>query len=69
MDKLIQEVKERKYDTKEFIFDEESGVKGVESIPLSAVNAKNRKTVSGLDDLKVCCRGTLANNSAQESCA
>jgi hypothetical protein len=53
MEKLVSEVKEQKYETKEYVLSDGSGAKAVECVPVSAVGGKERLVVTGLDDLSV----------------
>lgn len=53
MEAVIEDIKERKYNTAEYLLDDESGAKAVECIPISAVDGKERTKVLALDDLNV----------------
>ena len=52
-DKLVEDVKERRYQTTEYALSVEGGAKAVDSIPLSAVGKQESLNVAGLDDLRV----------------
>ena len=52
-EKIIEDVKERKFQTREYSLDLEPGAKAVESIPASAVGRKESLKVVALDDLHV----------------
>ena len=53
MDKVIADLKESKYEVKEYSLDENSDVKAVENIPFAAITSKERLKVVGLENLKV----------------
>jgi hypothetical protein len=53
MEKVIGDIKDQRYTTQEYLFDDEAGIKAVECIPLSAGTVQERKNVSALDDLNV----------------
>ena len=53
METVIEDIKERRYNTAEYSLDDETGAKAVECIPTSA-EATERKKVAALDDLNVC---------------
>lgn len=52
-DNLIDDIKERRFQTTEYSLDEETGAKAAESNPVSAVGKKERLKVGALDDLHV----------------
>jgi hypothetical protein len=54
MEAIIEDIKERRYNTTEYSLDDETDAKAVECIPTSSTEAKERKKVVGLDDLNVC---------------
>jgi hypothetical protein len=54
MDRAIEEIKESKYDIKEYPVTEGSGATAVECIPISKVGKEERLNVTALDDLNVC---------------
>jgi len=67
MEAVIEDIKQRRYNTTEYSLDDETGAKAVECIPTSATEAKKRKKVVGLDDLNVCSSLALCTHvSAQE---
>jgi hypothetical protein len=53
MSNLVEDVKNGKFNSKEYSLEDGSGAKAVEFIPSSAVTSNERLTVNGLDDLKV----------------
>ena len=53
MEAVIEDIKDRKYEAKEYILDDGINVKAIECLPLSAVKASERKKVVALDDLNV----------------
>lgn len=53
MEGVIEDIKERRYDTKEHLLDDGINVKAIECLPLSAVKANEPKKVVALDDLNV----------------
>lgn len=53
MEKVIEDIKDQRYTTQEYLFDNETGVKAVECVPVSAGAVQERKNVSALDDLNV----------------
>ena len=53
MEKLVAEVKEKKYNTNKYSLDDGSGAKAVECIPESAVGVKERTAITSVDDLNV----------------
>jgi hypothetical protein len=53
MEAIIEDIKERRYNTTEYSLDDETDAKAVECIPTSSTEAKERKKVVGLDDLNV----------------
>lgn len=53
IDLLVEDVKERRFQTTEYSLADEGGAKAVESIPISAVGKKEPLNVVALDDLQV----------------
>jgi hypothetical protein len=53
MNKFVKDVKDQKYESTEYIFDDGSDVKAIECIPISAVGGKQRSRIENLDDLNV----------------
>ena len=53
MDAVVEDIKAKRYDITEYSLDDETCAKAVECIPTSAVLAKERAKVVGLDDLNV----------------
>jgi hypothetical protein len=53
MEAVIEDIKARRYDTKEYVLDDGANVKAVECIPSSGVTENERKKVVALDDLSV----------------
>jgi hypothetical protein len=52
-DKLIKDIKERRFLTTEYSLDDGTGAKAAESIPASAVEKSEHLKVVALDDLQV----------------
>ena len=69
MEAVIEDIKERKYDTKEYLLDDGTNVKVVECIPYSGVKSNERKKVVALDDLNVWSDYLCADASAKEESA
>jgi hypothetical protein len=53
MDKIIEDVKEKRYNTIEYPFGDESALKLMESLPLSQEKALQRTEALTLDELNV----------------
>jgi hypothetical protein len=52
-DKLMEDIKERRFHTTEYSLDDRIGAKAAESIPASAVEKNETLKVVALDDLQV----------------
>jgi hypothetical protein len=52
-DKLMEDIKERRFHTTEYSLDDGTGAKAAESIPASAVGKNESLEVVALDDLQV----------------
>ena len=52
-DKLIEDIKERRFHTTDYSLDDGTGAKAAESIPVSAVEKNEPLKVVALDDLQV----------------
>jgi hypothetical protein len=53
MDKIIEDVKEKRYNAVEYPFVDESALKLMESLPLSVEKARERAEALTLDELNV----------------